>query len=355
MRVCVFSERIKPPFDEGIKNYAVQLIRELGRQHQVLALTAFGQGVPSLGIRNVPANRLLFSPWLARRIGSFRPEVVLYLPTASATPFSFLRSRMLWWYARGAPVVLIALQVRHYGKVARRVMRLWRPELVLVQSPRMRAALAALGCRLGWAPAGVDLQRFKPVAKEQRLALRERYLLSKEAYVVLHVGHLNRGRNVQALAAIQRELACQAVVAGSTSTPQDEMLVAELEQAGVRVLRGFLPNIAELYQLADCYLFPVQEECRAIDLPLSVLEAMASDLPVVTTRFGGLLECFAQGEGIHYVDSLEEMVQAVAACRDRFPAGTRALAQRFAWPRVMEQILEQVQEVMETAKRGQGA
>ena len=65
MRICLFSERMAPPFDEGIKNTALQLARGFavaqgaGDGHDVLTLTTFGRDVPELGIRNMPANRLL--------------------------------------------------------------------------------------------------------------------------------------------------------------------------------------------------------------------------------------------------------------------------------------------------------
>ena len=47
MRICVLSERMVPPFDEGIKNYALQLARELGRSQQpVLLKRGFSATVP---------------------------------------------------------------------------------------------------------------------------------------------------------------------------------------------------------------------------------------------------------------------------------------------------------------------
>ena len=69
----------------------------------------------------------------------------------------------------------------------------------------------------------------------------------------------------------------------------------DLEAAGVRVLRENLPAIHELYQLADVYLFPVQRADAAMEIPLSVLEAMAVNLPIITTPFGRLTELFEGG------------------------------------------------------------
>ncbi|MBC7237406.1 MAG: glycosyltransferase family 4 protein [Chloroflexi bacterium] len=339
MRIAVFSERLAPPFDEGIKNYVLHLIRELRRRHRLLALTAFGRDVPEEGIRNLPSNPLLLSPWVATALRRFRPELILYVPTACATLFSFWRSRLLKRYGRGAPVVMIALQTRRYGLVARALMPWLRPECVLAQSQATGGPLAAMGCRVFILPPAVDVERFRPAEPDRRVALRRRYGLDPNVYLGLHVGHLNRGRNIQALAELQGREGMQILVVGSSSTPDDHELVAELEQAGVRVISGYVPHIEELYALADCYLFPVCAENRAIDVPLSVLEAMACDLPVVTTRYGGLEAYFAETEGFRYVDDTSRLAAAVRAIRYVARPGTRQQILPYTWPQVVEGMI----------------
>ncbi len=339
MRIAVFAERLQPPWDEGIKNTAVHIIRALRQAHEVLALTAFGQDRPELGLRNVPSNPLLCSPWPAAALGRFRPELILYVPTACATLFSFWRGRMLKLYGRGAPVVLLALQVRRYGRLSRALMPHLRPELVWVQAERTRASLQALGCALQWLPPAVDCNRFAPVSPERRILLRRKYGLEPQAFIVLHVGHLNRGRNVQALMRLAGRPNQQVVVVGSASTPHDATLVAELRQAGVKVFANFLAEVAELYQLADCYVFPVEGENAAIDVPLSVLEAMACDLPVVTTPFGGLPGLFPEGPGMRYLADLASLPELVEAVRQCPQPGNRAAVAPYAWERVINEAV----------------
>ena len=128
MRICVLSERMAPPFDEGIKNYALHLAQGLRAEHDVLALTALGRSAPELGVRNVPANRLLLSFPLARALRRFGADLIIYIPTACATLFSSLRTRFLKIHAQGAPVVEVALQVRRYGALSRLLMPLLRPD-----------------------------------------------------------------------------------------------------------------------------------------------------------------------------------------------------------------------------------
>ena len=342
MRVCLFSERMAPPFDEGIKNTALHLARGLGQRHDVSTLTAFGADVPDLGIKNVPANQLLLSPWLCSEIRRFRPDLIVYVPTACATLYSFLRSRVLKAYGRGVPIVLLALQPRSYGRLARALMPRLRPELVLVQSETTRASLAPFGCRVATIPPGIEIARFRPVGEEKRAELRCKYGLATDDYVVVHVGHLNRERNVQVMCHLQRQAGVQAILVGSTSTEHDKSLIGELTQAGVRVIQEYLPDIAEVYQMADCYLFPVNSATSAIDVPLSVLEALACDLPVVTTRFGGLPALFEAAPGFRYIDSPEQISDAVRACQGIQRPGTREMVQPYAWPGVAERILDTI-------------
>ena len=108
-----------PPFDEGIKNLALAVIRELSQDHEVLALTCLGQDMPEHGIRNVRAGRSLISAELARVVRGFDPDIVCYIPTASYTLASFLRAKVLSYYARRACVHMVALQPRPLGRLER--------------------------------------------------------------------------------------------------------------------------------------------------------------------------------------------------------------------------------------------
>jgi glycosyltransferase involved in cell wall biosynthesis len=345
VRIVVLAERLRLPLDEGFKNTTIALVHALRAGHDVTALTTLGDNIPAEGVRNIAANRLLLSTGLWQALQQARPEIVLYVPTASATPAAMLRTRVLQALVPRARVVMLALQPRTYSTLWRSVVRVVKPRLMLVQSTAMAETLSWLGCRVAKAHSGVDSNRFAPVSAGERQRLRQELGLPRHAFIVLHAGHINEGRNVQILADVQRA-GCQAVLLGSTSTGQDERLAQQLESTGVIVIRRFVDQVQEYYQAADCYIFPVFSDTEAIAAPLSVLEAMSCDLPVVTTSFGDLPLMFPPGGGLAFADSDSGILAALAATRCNPGASTRSRVLPYAWTAVAMDILETIKRDM---------
>ena len=75
---------------------------------------------------------------------------------------------------------------------------------------------------------------------------------------------------------------------GSTITKQEDLLIKELKKEKIIVINKYIKNIFEIYQISDLYVFPVLDHENAIQVPLSVLEALSCNLPVLSTKFGGL-------------------------------------------------------------------
>jgi glycosyltransferase involved in cell wall biosynthesis len=339
MRLVVLSERLSPPYDEGIKNVAVNLLRALQQVHPVLALTTSGQDDVGYGIHNVQTNRLLLSTELAAEIRRFQPQAFVYLPTACGTPFSFLRARILRFYGQGAPVMMVLLQPRPYSPGKRFLVRRLVPDLVWAQSRRTAQVLDGLGCRTALLPPAVDVQRFSPVAPNEKAALRSRYGIPAAAVVVSHVGHLKEKRNLSHIVALQALGSYHTVVVGSTSTEQEVATSSALREAGGTVIDTYVEHIEDIYHLSDVYLFGVEEETGSIELPLSVLEAMACNLPVISMPFGGLPDAFTQGQGLLYWDGQRDLQTLVeTACST--PCATRTLVEHLTWPAAAHCLVE---------------
>ena len=340
MRVLFFSEALAPPADEGIKVVARSLLAEVSRLHTVLALTNRGLGIPDLSVRRVAANRILASLALRGRVRAFRPDLVVYLPTACGTPLSFLRMHLLHQYAMRAPTAMVVLQLRVYGRIARAVIPRFAAGPVWAQAERTAAPLRELGLRVLRFPPAVDCARFRPASLAERAELRSQYGIPTAAFVLLHVGHLNSNRNLPILAGLQAQGDAQIMLVGSTSTTHEVSTLAALRAAGVTLLTSYIPAIEDVYRMADAYLFPVKSPTGCIDVPLSVLEAMASDLPVVSTRYGDLPRLFSGAPGLLFYDGAESLRRAVARVRQGGLSGNRRLVEPLTWAEAARALVE---------------
>ncbi len=341
MRIIVFSERLKPPPDEGIKNFTLRLadaLLELG--HEVALLTACGRDWPERGVVNVRAGRLLRSTALKERIRTFRPDATVYVPTASLTWASGIRSQRLKRYGKGKPVALAALQGRRHNALTRQLARLAAPDLCLTMSWATERQARELGWRTERIAPIVDSCLFVPVAVQEKAALRERYSIPADAFVVLHVGHLTASRGIEDLASIT-DISYPLFVF-SRSDVRTEAWVKSLSDSGVHVVPGYVEEIQVFYQLADAYLFPVipsQIAPGSIDFPLSVLEALSCNIPVVATRFGALPETWPDRPGVSFYETLEGLRSALARLR-HWQGETKGLVKDFSGKKTAQKIMD---------------
>lgn len=117
---------------------------------------------------------------------------------------------------------------------------------------------------------------------------------------------------------------------------------------GVIVIHEYLNDISEIYNASDIYVFPIIDtgdelpneynQVGAIDLPLSVFEAMACNLPVITTRFGALERIFSEGDGFKYIDSEDDLVSSILNHRMQEPCNTREKVVKYDWDKIVEQV-----------------
>lgn len=294
-KILIISEELNFPFDEGIKNFAYNLIRGLSKDNKVFTISIRGDTTNERYIEKLNVNKTFLSYSLLKKINTFNPAIIIYIPSPSATIYSFMRIKVLKLYAKRIKIVMFALQPRKYSFISQKLIPFLAPNIVLVQSRGVLKQLCKFGCDVKLIPSGVDLKRFHPVNNERKLELRKKYGMAPSKFLVLHVGHVNTNRNIQVLKELQGNNS-QVILVGSTSTKQNKGLVEELRVIGVKVVTDYLENIEEIYQLSDLYLFPVQDEGTAISFPLTILEAMAVDLPVIASDIGPFKEILGKND-----------------------------------------------------------
>ncbi len=299
MKVLFAYELLYPPYDEGVKKFAFMVANELQGKHTTLSVK-YTNKLPTI------LNNLLYIPRLILNKVTFSPDLCVYMPQASLTFLSYIKIAALY-FAYGNKLVVIGTQ--------KRVLSSWQSSLVkilpaphtFVMSSTMVDDLQTLDIKSHILNIGIELDRYKPV--ENKNVLRKKYNLPENKNILLHVGHIRKSRNIQWLIDVQKALdEVQVVIVGSTSTSSEDELHEKLTQSGIIIIRDYLPDVSELYQLSDYYCFPVVINTAAMEVPLSVLESMASNIPVLTTRFGRLTELFQEDDYYTYVENASDII-----------------------------------------------
>ena len=132
------------------------------------------------------------------------------------------------------------------------------------------------------------------VYKGQRI--RKELGIPLNAKVILSVGEVNKNKNhkvgIEALAKLN-DPDVYYVICGRGPLMDAHKELAQSLGVGDRViLTGYRTDVADFYKMADVFLFPSFRE----GLPVAVMEAMASGLPVVATRIRGSSDLVQQGD-----------------------------------------------------------
>jgi len=214
----------------------------------------------------------------------------------------------------------------------RRVLarRLFLPGVSRVVVPSKKLELIAVetwklsGERVRWIPNGIRAERFEP--RDGRPELRDALGIPRQAPVVGFVGHLRREKNplrlLRACARIDPALDMHVLVLGEGE-----------ERAGLEALAAKTPSLFGRVHFAGHVQDP-REHYRAMDvfclssdteqMPVALLEAMASALAVVSTDVGDV-RAILPDEQSPYVVPIEERESAwpIAEKLTVLLAGTR--------------------------------
>lgn len=135
-------------------------------------------------------------------------------------------------------------------------------------------------------PNGIRLERFRP--RDGAPALRASLAIPLDAPVIGYVGHLRPEKNpmrfFQACARVDPELRVRVLVLGDgPERAACEAFVAKTPSLYGRVVfAGHVKDPAEHYRAMDAFVISSDTE----QMPVALLEAMASALPVVSTDVG---------------------------------------------------------------------
>lgn len=320
LKICLigtFSRHLK---DEGHTNTGFYLSTHLKQKHHVLELDGYEAWKPDF--------------WVS--IKHFNPDIIHFIPGASIWSFALLK--LLKFYT-GARTVISVVNPR-LSSVSWKLVLLFKSDFIINQSYEVENLCNKLGIKTNLLPNGVDTNKFIPVSKEAKLALRDKYGIDRNKFIILHVGHLIEDRGLLPLCQLNNS-ENQVLIISSSYYKTSKPILDILNKNGCLVWQTYFENIWEIYQMADCYVFPTAGN-KAMSQPLSVLEAMSCNLCVVSTRLDGLIRIYQPEvvKGLFYINEISELssvIEKAINCSDR---GTREAVLPYSWESIAARVGE---------------
>lgn len=190
---------------------------------------------------------------------------------------------------------------------------------------------------------GVDLDAFNPGLRAHRIAMRQTLGIANDAMVYLFVGsgfeRKGLRQTIDALAGIENG---ELIVIGEDKTlGRMRKMCRSAGLAGRVHFVGGVKDVKPWYGAADCFVLPTLYD----PFPNAVLEAMASGLPVITSRQCGAAEILDDGRNGIVCDAYDVAgIRAAMAAIGTPEAGrlmgdaARAAVSGFGLPRMASEL-----------------
>lgn len=337
-----------PPPSGGMANQTRQLgrlLREADAEVTMVATNAPYRPAFVANWRGLRAGFRLVSYWLDLWRAARRADVFHLMANSGWSWHLFALPALLVGRLRGVPVVVnyrgggagefLAKSQRSVRFAMRRAAALIVPSGFLVD------VFGRFGMRAEIVPNIIDLALFRPRAPRVGEGVHLVVTRNLEALY-------DNASAIRALALLRARFP-EAVLTIAGSGPEEgalRALVAELGLQDAVHFAGILDRagVAALYQQADLLLNP----SLADNMPNSVLEAMASGVPVVSTAVGGVPYMLRDGETGLLVPPQQPELLAAAATRalaepglwQRLSNAALAEVQRYTWPQVAGRLAE---------------
>jgi phosphatidylinositol alpha 1,6-mannosyltransferase len=373
MRIAIFTETFLPKID-GIVNTFCYFLDYLAAQgHDSLLFAPEGSlahyantpviRYPGVTFPWYPELKLAWPTWsIGRHLAGFRPDVVHV-----ANPVSLGMAGIFQARRQGIPVAAsfhtdVAGFAAQWGfKALDRPIWAWLRSVHNLADLNfcpsyvtLRQLQAHRFQRVKVWSHGVDTARFHP--GKRTAVWRERLSDGHpEAPLLLFVGRVSPEKGIDQLRPVLEQFPQTrlAVVGDGPARANLKAHFAGLPVVFTGYLRG--EELAYAYAAADIFTFPSPHET----LGNVVLEAMASGLPVIAPRSGGLLDFLREGEnGLAYAPGNEAgLITAVHhlltnnTLRQQLAENGRRLAESLTWAHVFDGLLADYQTLIQTYSR----
>ena len=143
---------------------------------------------------------------------------------------------------------------------------------------------------------GIHTEEFKNVVVDRKV-IRSEFGFSDDDFVFMSTGQISVRKNhevvIRALAKVDDVKVKYLIVGFGEEEERLKKLVFELGLQDRVVFAGYRKNVKEILHSVDAFVFPSLQE----GLPVALMEAMASGLPVLASRIRGNVDLVEDGKG----------------------------------------------------------
>ena len=209
---------------------------------------------------------------------------------------------------------------------------------------------------------GIDPDLFKPASIEEKVLKKKQLGLNKNDFVLGNVGRMDYWKNQRILIEILPDL--------KKISPQIKLILVgggeeegNLKKSAIKkgvkndvIFLGQRSDVNQILKAFDIFVFPSLTE----GLPLVVIEAMATGLPIVASHVGGIPELVVNGETGFLVSptSKEEIKETIIKLlnnpelrKEMGQIARKRFETHFSLPQMVQKYIEVYEEVVRKFKR----
>lgn len=162
---------------------------------------------------------------------------------------------------------------------------------------------------------GINLEKFKAVSSEEKKALRSKYKYDSGDFIILYIAEFIPRKDheffIKNIPELKKQIPNLKVMMPGRGMQLKEMkiLAVNLEVDDIIWFPGYRKDINLLCAISDLYVTTSRQE----GLPISVIEAMASGLPIVASSIRGQTDAVAperNGE-LYQLDNNADFVEKI--------------------------------------------
>jgi len=148
---------------------------------------------------------------------------------------------------------------------------------------------------------GIDTHQINEININREIKCKE-LGISPDTFIILSVGELNKNKNheiaLKAVAKLKNKNFVYLICGQGNLLKYLKLLSKKLGISDNVIFLGYRSDIFEIYKIADIFLFPSFRE----GLPVAVMEAMATGLPIVCSDIRGNIDLVCDGQNGYLVD-----------------------------------------------------